>query len=80
VTSRLLILGIVDKGLLGFVFNEAGISIIPEPPMDLRGIEEALISDGKEMGVDVVLVYFKVRIGKNADFEAAFHFDSVLSP
>ena len=48
--------------------------------MDLRGIEEALISDGKEMGVDVVLVYFKVRIGKNADFEAAFHFDSVLSP
>ena len=52
-TSRLLILGIVDKGLLGFVFNEAGISIIPEPPTDLRGIEEALISDGKEISVDV---------------------------
>ena len=48
--------------------------------MDLRGIEEALVSDGKKMAVDVVLVYSKVRIGENADFEAAFHFDGVLSP
>jgi len=73
-----IILGIVDK-VPDRYFNEAGISITPKPPKDLRGIEEKLIADGMEMGVDVVLLHHN-QSGINADFEAAFHFDGVLAP
>lgn len=74
------------KIILGFVgrvpdryFNEAGNSGTPEPPRDLRGVKEKLIADGKEMGVDVVLLHHN-QSGINADFKAAFHFDGVLAP
>jgi hypothetical protein len=56
-------------------------NVSPERTSELRRVEEELVADGKEMGIEVVIVHPKFQIGgRNADFEAAFHFDGVWSP
>jgi hypothetical protein len=74
-----IILGFVDKVQVRW-FDEAGLTPSPEASRDLRRLEQELIADGMEMGVDVVLVHLRDQVGINTDFEAGFHFDYILSP
>jgi hypothetical protein len=69
---------LLEKVIIGFVDK---LNVSPERTSELRRVEEELVADGKEMGIEVVIVHPKFQIGGcNADFEAAFHFDGVWSP
>ncbi|PMD60710.1 uncharacterized protein K444DRAFT_612408 [Hyaloscypha bicolor E] len=69
---------LLEKVIIGFVDKP---NVSPERISELRRVEEELVADGKEMGIEVVIVHPKFQIGgRNADFEAAFHFDGVWSP
>jgi hypothetical protein len=69
---------LLEKVIIGFVDKP---NVSPERTSELRRVEEELVADGKEMGIEVVIVHPKFQIGgRNTDFEAAFHFDGVWSP
>jgi hypothetical protein len=70
----------LQKVIIGFVSEPFAIAG-SKGKAEMRRIEEELVADGKEMGVEVVIVHPKFRIGgSTTDFDDAFHFDGVLSP
>ena len=59
---------------------KANSAVAPGQALELRRVKERLFADEKEVGVEVVIVHPSFRIGGSAvDFEAAFHFDGVVS-
>jgi hypothetical protein len=68
---------LLKKIIIEFVAKENS-AVAPEQARELRRVEEWLIADEKEVGVEVVHPSFRMG-GSAIDFEAAFHFDIVVS-
>ena len=62
------------------IIELANSAVAPGQALELRRVEGRLTADEKEVGVEVVIVHPSFRMGAGAvDFEAAFHFDGVVS-